>query len=172
MSIDNKFNDIKAKIMNMKHIDREKFVDELHKWITEISFFYNVVAKNEQNPSHVSYKIKPSKRPTEGHIAYFNLRRGYPKETYDDHWCYILKDFGTKYLIIPTTSIKEDLKKCNENYEMDIDDYTNNGKSRLQITDLRSVDAMRVSQSVNPNYYDVKTPRSTIIEKVEAVIFS
>ena len=83
-----------------------------------------------------------------------------------------MKDFGSKYVIIPTTSIKLDSGKCDERYEMDIDDYTNKGKSRLQITDLRSVDVMRVNINPSPNYFEVITPRESIIQKVKAIIFS
>jgi len=172
MDIDSKLANIVYMLKNMKNCDVYKFVDELHKWIIEISYFYNKIVKEGQNPSDIPYKIKPSKRPSEGQIAYFNLRRGYPKETYDDHWCYILKDFGTKYLIIPTTSIKADSAECDERYEMDIDDYTTNGKSRLQITDIRTVDVMRVCQSIETNFYDVKTSRKTIIGNIQRVIFS
>ena len=172
MDIDRKFDTIKSKIKNMNHIDNEKFVDELYKWIIEISFFYDTVVKIGGDPSTTQFQIKPSKRPSEGHIALFSLRRGYPKETFDDHWCYILKDFGSKYVIIPTTSIKLDSGKCDERYEMDIDDYTNKGKSRLQITDLRSVDVMRVNINPSPNYFEVITPRESIIQKVKSIIFS
>ena len=65
---------------------------------------------------------------------------GYPKETFDDHWCYILKDYGTKYLIIPTTSIKVDSGECNPLYEMDIIDKTPVGRSRLHFTKISRPD--------------------------------
>ena len=37
----------------------------------------------------------------------------------DGHWCYVLKDFGSKMLVIPCTSIKEDSPEATE-YELDI----------------------------------------------------
>lgn len=173
MNIDHKLAHIKSMLKKIRNYDVETFVDELDKWIYEISYFYNVIVKDGQNPSDIPYKIKPSKRPDEGQIAYFNLRRGYPKETFDDHWCYILKDFGNKYVVIPTTSVKPDSCACNDKYEMDIKikDFTNNSMSRLQITDIRTVDTMRVCQSIEPNFYDVETDKNTIINKVKSVIF-
>lgn len=100
------------------------------------------------------------------------LDGGYPKETCDDHWCYILKDYGTKYLIIPTTSIKSNSAKCNPLYEMDIIDKTPTGKSRLQFTDMRSIDIMRVCRSVHPNCYDVITDRKDILQKFQNLILT
>lgn len=49
---------------------------------------------------------------------------------------------------------------------MDIMDNTLNGTSRLHFSDTRSVDAMRVNTKVNPNFYDVKTPRKAIIDNL------
>lgn len=170
--IDDKLANVAQLLKSMKRYDGYKFAVELEKWVTELSYFYNVIVKDGQNPSLIPYKIKPSKRPKEGQMAYINLRRGYPKETFDDHWCYILKDYGTKYIIIPSTSVKEDSSECDERFEIDIEDCTSTGKSRLQISDLRTVDVMRVCQSINPNLCDVKTPRDQIINKVKSVIFS
>lgn len=171
--IDQKMGFIKKTIKSLQHYDNPvKLADEIDKWLQELAFFYNRIVKAGQDPSNVIYNLPPSKRPKEGQIAYFNLRRGYPKETHDDHWCYILKDYGTKFLIIPTTSIKANSTNCNPLYEMDIDDKTPAGKSRLQFTDMRSVDVMRVCQSVNPNYYDVITDRSEILKKFESLILT
>ncbi len=169
--IDKKMGFIKKTLKSLKHYDNpRKLVDEIDKWLIEVSYFYNTIVKDGDNPSEVIYNIPKSKRPKEGQIAFVNLRRGYPKETFDDHWCYILKDYGTKYLIIPSTSIKSTSNKCNPLYEMDIDDSTPNGKSRLQFTDTRSIDAMRVCQSIQPNAYDVKTPRNEIIKNFNKII--
>lgn len=171
--IDQKIGFIKKTIKSLQHYDNPvKLVDEIDKWLQELAFFYNKVVKDGQNPSTVIYNVPSAKRPKEGQIAYINLRRGYPKETYDDHWCYILKDYGTKFLIIPTTSIKSTSGECDPLYEMDIDDKTPAGKSRLQFTDVRSVDVMRVCQSVNPNYYDVITDRNDILKKFQSLILT
>lgn len=172
-TIDSKIGFIKKTIKGLKNYDNPvKLVDEIDKWLYELSFFYNKVVKDGDDPSTVVYNIPPSQRPKEGQIAYINLRRGYPKETHDDHWCYILKDYGTKYLIIPTTSIKSNSLPCNPLYEMDIVDNTPAGKSRLQFTDIRSIDAMRVCRSVSPNKYDVITDRKDILEKIKNLILT
>lgn len=171
--IDQKIGYIKKTIKGLENYDDPcKLVDEIDKWLIELSYFHNKIVKDGQDPSNVIYNLPPSQRPKEGQIAYINLRRGYPKETRDDHWCYILKDYGTKYLIIPTTSIKEDSGECNPLYEMDIVDKTPSGKSRLQFTDMRSIDIMRVCRSVNPNYYDVITDREEILEKFRSLILT
>lgn len=171
--IDQKLGFIKKTIKGLKHYDDPcKLVDEIDKWLYELSYFHNKIVKDGQNPSDVIYNLPPSERPKEGQIAYINLRRGYPKETFDDHWCYILKDYGTKYLIIPTTSIKSDSGECNPLYEMDIIDKTPAGKSRLQFTDMRSIDIMRVCRSVHPNYYDVVTDRKDILKKFQDLILT
>lgn len=172
-TIDENIDSVKSMIKKLKHYpDKEKLAEEIQKWIFEISYFYNKIVKDDSNPDLIPYKIEPSIRPHEGQIAYFNLRRGYPKETFDDHWCYILKDFGNKYIIIPTTSVKSNSSKCNENYEMDIKikDFENNLLSRLQLTDIRAIDAMRISKSLIPNAYDVETSRKDIISKINSVI--
>ena len=171
--IDEKIGYIKKTIKGLQNYDNPcKLADEIDKWLYELAYFYNKLVKKGQNPSEVIYNLPPSERPKEGQIAYINLRRGYPKETFDDHWCYILKDYGTKYLIIPTTSIKADSGECNSLYEMDIIDKTPAGKSRLQFTDIRSIDIMRVCRSVHPNSYDVITDRNDIIQKFQDLILT
>lgn len=171
--IDKKIGFIKKTIKGLKHYDTPvKLADEIDKWLQELAYFHNKIVKDGQNPSEVIYNLPPSERPKEGQIAYINLRRGYPKETYDDHWCYILKDYGTKYLIIPTTSIKTDSAPCNPLYEMDIIDKTPAGKSRLQFTDMRSIDIMRVCRSIHPNFYDVITDRKNILQKFLDVVLT
>ncbi len=171
--IDTKAGYIKKTIKNLKHYDDPcKLIDEIDKWLIELSYFYNKIVQDGQNPSMAIYNLPPSQRPKEGQIAYINLRRGYPKETHDDHWCYILKDYGTKYIIIPTTSIKPNSADCNPLFEMDIIDKTPAGKSRLQFTDIRSIDIMRVCRSVSPNSYDVITPRDEILTKLQKTILT
>lgn len=171
--IDQKMGYIKKTIKGLKNYDSPcKLADEIDKWLSEISFFYNKIVQNGGNPSTAIYNLPPSQRPREGQIAYISLRRGYPKETYDDHWCYILKDYGTKYLIIPTTSIKPNSSACNPQYEMDIVDKTPSGKSRLQFTDMRSIDIMRVCRSISPNSYDVITERKEILENLHKILLT
>lgn len=51
-------------------------------------------------------------------------------------------------------------------------DKTPAGKSRLQFTDMRSIDIMRVCRSVHPNYYDVVTDRKDILKKFQDLILT
>ena len=144
--------------------DPVKLAKEIDNWVKDISFFYDKLVPDGVDPSKTFYRIDPSRRPKEGQIAYINLRRGYPKEARDGHWCYILKDYGSKYVVIPSTSIKGYSSACNSTCEMDILDDTPNGISRLHFSDIRSIDVMRVNTKVTPNLYDVRTPRKEIMD--------
>lgn len=55
---------------------------------------------------------------------------------------------------------------------MDILDKTPNGKSRLQFTDMRTIDIMRVSKSISPNHYDVITDRKYILDHLRNLILT
>ena len=103
-------------------------------------------------------------RPKIHQLAYVNIGRGFPKELMDGHWCYILKDMGSKMLVIPTVSIKD--SSINEKYELDIDIVINNKpkKSRLQLSDIRSIDIQRIYG--NKGYIEV----TTSFEKIHNVI--
>lgn len=165
--IDKKMGFVKKTIKSLKHYDNPvKLATEIDKWISDLAYFYNELVPDGVNPSKIYYKVTASKRPREGQIAYINLRRGYPKEAWDGHWCYILKDYGSKYIIIPSTSIKGDSAPCNPDCEMDIESEMPYGMSRLHFADTRSIDAMRINTLVEPNFYDVKTPRKDIINNL------
>lgn len=156
----------------MKNYDSEGFANQLLYWVKEMSFFYSTLVEIQLNkdPSKTFYKITPSARPKEGQVAYFNLRRGYPKETYDGHYCYILKDLGVKFIIIPTTSVKENSTSLNPDFEFDItlDNFTNELTSRMQISDIRAVDAQRINEK--KRIYDVKTDKSLILESINKIL--
>lgn len=160
----------------INEIDQEKydvqgFVDELGYWVNDLYWFYNVIVKPGQDPSKIPFKIKPSLRPKEGQVAYFNLRRGYPKELYDGHYCYVLKDFGLKFLIIPTTSVKKDSSELNPNNEIKIEikDFKNDYETRIQVSDIRVVDTQRFKP--NKGVYDVLTEQSYIIQEIKRILF-
>lgn len=144
------------------------FVEELNYWVKELHFFYNrLVPRQTGNPSTTYYT--PSPRPKEGQVAYFNLRRGYPKEIYDGHYCYILKDFGTKYVVLPITSIKDGTAP-NPNYEIDIviKNFINDLPSRMHVDEIRIADPLRVKE--NKGIFDVKTDRNYIIKGVSKIL--
>lgn len=168
-NFDKKMLDVSNLIKNLQRYDNNyKLVDEIYKWINELSYFHNSIVKDGDDPSSIPYKIKSSLRPKEGQLAYFNLRRGYPKEIYDDHWCYVLKDFGIKYIVIPSTSIKVN-SICHPDYEMDIETDLLENNSRLNFTDIRAIDTMRICNSIIPNVCDVLTDRKLILEKFNKI---
>jgi hypothetical protein len=156
---------------NPQKYDVEGFVNDLKYWVNDLHYFYARIVKN-QDPKHVYYKITPSQRPKEGQIAYVNLRRGYPKELYDGHYCYILKDFGYKFLVIPTTSVKPNSSPLNPNFELDIEikDFINTNETRLQISDIRSIDIQRIN--TGKGVYDVITDKEYIAKGIKNILFN
>jgi hypothetical protein len=164
-------NDVKQMLSTIRNYDANGFANQLKYWVKELHFFYNRIVPNQtNNPSTSFYEIPPAQRPKEGQVAYFNLRRGYPKELYDGHYCYVLKDFGSKYVIIPTTSVKSESSILNPNFEFDIKikDFENDLTSRMQISDIRSVDIQRLNGK--RNIYDVETDREEIVKNVNRIL--
>lgn len=149
--------------------DVEKLTFSLVHQVKQLEYFYCHVSKDKDN-SRTNYAIK--KRPSIHELAYFNLGRGFPKELMDGHWCYILKDWGTKMLVIPATSIKETEIDNISEYELDINSYDDNIKrvSRLQFSDIRTVDIQRID--LRKSFF--KTDEDTIKEiqkKIELFVF-
>jgi hypothetical protein len=155
----------------IKNYDAEQFSIQLLHWVRELNYFYSkLVEEQGGNPSTTYYNIKPkSKRPKEGQVAYFNLRRGYPKELFDGHWCYILKDFKMKFLVIPLTSVKDN-SEPNQEFEFDIqiDNFKNQLPSRMNVTDIRAIDAHRINE--REGVYNVKTDREYILNEVNRIL--
>ena len=124
--------------------DAEKYSRSLLHQTSQLSYFYCSLVK-DGSPSATYYHVH--KRPKEHQMAYFNIGRGFPKELMDGHWCYIVKDLGYKMLIIPCTSIKKESSPLNPHFEKDltvIDDHGLITHSRMQLTDLRTVDIQRL----------------------------
>lgn len=146
--------------------DAEKLSYAILHQLKQLDYFYCKMSKDES--SIITYK--PKYRPKEGMIAYFNLGRGFPKELMDGHWCYILKDFGSKMLVIPCTSIKDNSKSSR--YELDIINYNKNikRKSRLQFTEIRCLDVQRIY--TKKNFYNVSDEnRQKIIKTFINILF-
>lgn len=98
-----------------------------------------------------------------GDMVYVNLEINYPQEMWYGHWCYVLKDAGSKFLIIPSTS---HYMKGDDGYHMVIDTVINNaiGKSRLSFTDMRFIDKQRIDD--RKSIGKVLTPKREIRERV------
>ena len=114
--------------------DAEKYSRSLLHQTSQLSYFYCSLVK-DGSPSDTYYHVH--KRPKEHQMAYFNIGRGFPKELMD----------GYKMLIIPCTSIKKESSPLNPHFEKDltvIDDHGMITHSRMQLTDLRTVDIQRL----------------------------
>lgn len=129
----------------------------------QLNYFYkDLIDKQDSKDANMTY-YNLSPNPSEHQLVYVNLCRGFPKELYDGHWCYLLKHCGTKLLVIPTTSIKESSSIDEQDYYFDIEE-TDNCQSRLRFDEIRMIDKMRVVTKDKP-YRDVKTDRKVIEEK-------
>lgn len=155
---------------NTKNYDTEGFVEQLEYTVSQISFFHNVLVPKTGNVSKTFFDVKGGK-PKEGQVAYFNLTRGFPKELYDVHYCYILKDFESKFLVIPLTSVKNTSGEPNPKFEFDIKikNFVNDSLSRVHIDEMRILDAQRLI--VEKGYHNVEDKREEIIVKIKSVIF-
>lgn len=123
--------------------DVEKYSYALLHQTSQLEYFYCHLVKDgdcDETYYHVHH------RPRVHQMAYFNIGRGFPKELMDGHWCYVLKDLGYKMLVIPCTSIKDDSTEANPQFEMDIQIkiHKHITKSRIQLSDIRSVDIQRL----------------------------
>jgi len=144
----------------------EGIVYGLKDQLSQLDFFYNnLVPKQGGDASKTFYRLR---NPINEHqLVYINLNRGYPKETFDGHYCYVVKNFNDSLIVIPVTSVKPKTY-LNEEYEMEIES-TDGTSCILQIANIRSVDVMRVVQE--KTYKELKTDKNTIMEKIISVIF-
>lgn len=149
--------------------DVDGFVTDLEYLVGQLTYFYNnLTPKQTGDPATTFYK--PKKLPQPHQIAYFNLTRGFPKELYGGHWCYVLKYFKSKFIIIPTTSVKKDSLKADPDFQIDIQvkDFKNGLATRMQISDMRTVDAQRLY--FNKGFYDVITDKKYISEEMNKIL--
>ena len=148
--------------------DAKKYSRSLLHQTSQLSYFYCSLVK-DGSPSDTYYHVH--KRPKEHQMAYFNIGRGFPKELMDGHWCYVLKDLGYKMIIIPCTSLKGDEDECNPDFEKDIDVkmYRRKTHSRLQLSDIRSVDVQRID--LRKRFCRVITRREEILDFIKEKIF-
>ncbi len=150
--------------------DVEKYTYSLLHQTIQLEFFYcHLVKDKEKECDETFYYV--DKRPREHQLAYFNIGRGFPKELMDGHWCYVLKDLGYKMIIIPCTSLKGDEDECNPDFEKDIDVkmYRRKTHSRLQLSDIRSVDVQRID--LRKRFCRVITRREEILDFIKEKIF-
>lgn len=133
--------------------------------LTASNFFYGTLVGKE--PTHDANKTYFSLKtePKEHQLVYTQIGRGYSKELFDPHWCYILKHCGTKLIVIPVTSIKPDSSTPVVPYEYDIEE-SDGVKARMHLDDIRCIDKMRIMEK--KGYIGVKTSRTEIEQAVES----
>lgn len=148
--------------------DVEKYTHSLMFQTSQLAFFFCQLVK-DHNVDHTFYHVHH--KPKIHTLAYFNIGRGYPKELQDGHWCYVLKDFGYKMLIVPCTSIKENSSAINENFEMEIETMYHHEKMhcRMQLSDMRMVDLQRLDE--RKPIYEVCTNKEDIKSFIKEKIF-
>ena len=152
------------KIKKLKNYDGEKFIYSLYHLTSQLLYFYETLAKGG-NAEKINYLRKNVNY--EHKLVYVNIGRGFPKELMDGHWCYVIKDMGTKLLVIPSTSIKADTI-IKEDYHLVIESEDKNHKqyiSRLSLTDIRSIDVQRID--LRKEVRKVKTNKNYIIKYVK-----
>lgn len=150
-------------LQSTNRYDVDALLYSLSYQIKQLKFFYKdlIDKQGSEDANNTYYNLRPT--PLEHQLLYVSLCRGFPKELYDGHWCYLLKDCGTKFLVIPTTSLKETSSTSEEAYYFDIEEI-DGSISRLRFDEIRMIDKMRVITKDKP-YRDIKTNRKTIEQK-------
>lgn len=171
MSVEENIAELVKSLKNLEETglyDVEKYSCSLLHQTIQLEYFYcHLVRNNDGQIDQTFYHV--IRRPNEHQLAYYNIGRGFPKELMDGHWCYLLKDLGHKMLVIPCTSLKG--TDCNPDFEKDIDIkmYGRITKSRIQLSDIRSVDIQRLD--LRKPFCDVLTDRNEIMDFIKEKIF-
>lgn len=161
-----------------KDYDKVGFVYDLKYTIGQLEYFFDsIVVKQTRNPN-TSYYHLTKLEPKEHQVAYINLTRGFPKELFGGHYCYILKKFKDKYLVIPTTSVENEEIDIRQDFEINItiNNFINTKVTRLNLSNMRTIDIQRIYQSDNmfeleKGIFDVKTDKHYIEEEVKKILF-
>lgn len=145
--------------------DMDMFFSGLRHMLQENNFFYGRLAKCHpwKDPSHIFYDLRVN--PKIHQLVYVQLGCGYAKEIRAPHWCYVLKNAGQKFIVIPVTSVKEYSSPAREPFELDIEEE-DGVIGRLHFDDIRSIDKMRIIET--KPYKAVKTSKETIFNAYRA----
>ncbi|ONI46437.1 hypothetical protein AN641_00200 [Candidatus Epulonipiscioides gigas] len=170
--IQKEMKEIGEALSNMKNYpDVPGFVTDIKYQVGQLSYFYdNLAPKQTGDPSTTFYR--PKKFPKVHQLAYFNLTRGFPKELYGGHWCYVFKYFKSKFIIIPTTSVKANSLPPDPEFQLDIavSDFKNGMLTRLQLSDMRTIDIQRLY--CGKGFYDVTTDREYILHNINKMLLA
>lgn len=188
MNINEKMNEIANRLNEIKNIpyrDRKKkdydksgFVFDLDYTVSQLAYFFDKTVPSQSGCPNSSYYFLKKLEPNEHQIAYINLTRGFPKELFGGHYCYILKKFNDKYIVIPTTSVDDEVTDIKQDFEINIQikNFINNKVSRLNVSNIKSIDIQRIYQFDNmfekeKGIFDVLTDRSEIIKEIKKILF-
>lgn len=146
-------------LAHTQNYDVDMLIDSWKHQLTASNFFYGTLVNKE--PTHDANKVYYSLKhePKEHELVYAQIGRGYSKELFDPHWCYVLKHCGTKLIVIPVTSIKPDSGSPVIPYEYDIIEDGNN-MARMHFDDIRCIDKMRIIE--RRGYISVTTSREDV----------
>jgi hypothetical protein len=164
-----KANDLinKLKDIDLDLYDVNSFLSSMVRTATGLQFFHERCLIQNKKPHEMVYH--PKEIAQENQVVFVDLGRGFPKETFDGHWCYILRNFGVKALVIPTTSVKDN-SKPNPNFEIDIlikDFGKNDCLSRLHVDDLRAIDIQRIDD--RKPFYNLVTNKEYIVSEINRI---
>lgn len=166
LNINTEFSELALKAAQLAETGRYDVDMLISAWrhqLNENNFFYDYLVDKapEQKPEKAVYHLEAE--PQVHQLVYVQIGRGYATELRDPHWCYVVKNSGTKLMVIPLTSIKEDSGPARVPFELDIveEDGT---VGRMRLDDMRSVDKMRIIQK--KGYRGVQTSE----EKIKAAM--
>lgn len=161
------------RLLNLKNFDLEGFYYNFRRMISNLEKFHNSIGKSAKSPKELSaiqYDLPKSIRPKAGQVAYFYIEHSYPKEIYNSHWCLVLKDLGSIFIVIPLTSVKKDSNAINKEREIiiKIKDFEEEGCSKLKFNQMFSADAMRFDR--DKPIYNLQTDFSYIKENLKKIL--
>ena len=134
----------------------ESYCDHLIYHLNQLNYYYKFI-KNK------NYKLKMKINAHD--LIYVNFGKGFPKEIMDGHWCYVLRNYGDKLLVVPCTKAQSTIN-YNEKYKFKITVLDKDNQYLeffLQLTDLRGIDIQRI--------YSKKGKKTVITEKEEILNF-
>lgn len=153
---------LERKLEELKELGYETYPLEKSLEVQLEALRYQFQKSNEKGKDVI---IIPSniKDVMEGDLVFINLGYGYAHEIMRPHWCYVLKDCVSKFVVVPIHTVRGNL--CNE-HEMDIQTVIDGSitTSRMSLSDIRSVDKQRIDQRKSVG--KVLTPRSEILESI------
>ena len=156
-----------------KSFDKAGFIYDLEYTIGQLGYFFDTIVPSQSNNPNTSYYYLKKLEPQEHQIAYINLTRNFPKELFGGHYCYILKKFKDKYIVIPTTSVDDVEKDKIQEFEIEIKikNFVNDKVTRLNVSNIRAIDIQRIYQTDSPfekekGIFDVDTDKTKLHNKI------